>query len=255
MNRWTAAICVSLLWLVFNPGKFASGQDPQRPETLAEAKALAERRYKETIATGLEKNCFACHSDKKATAGLNLQQLKPDFSAPDSGEVWRSVYERIRDGEMPPPAVADVKERIKLEGPIEESVVDAEYLRRKGRPAERKHVPVLAEDSAAVRLQKRLRNIAATRLDVTFQMYLIGRVTLGYVNDAQSAFLQAELALAETKSQRIEVLRSAVETAREIEDIVHVQFANEIVDGDKFALAKAHRLGMQLQLQKELDQK
>ena len=48
------------------------------------------------------KNCTDCHDAETTKAGLNLKELKPDFSVPASVDVWQRVLEQLETRQMPP---------------------------------------------------------------------------------------------------------------------------------------------------------
>ncbi|TWT58314.1 hypothetical protein KOR42_16880 [Thalassoglobus neptunius] len=50
----------------------------------------------------LGQHCRDCHSGDEPEAGLSLSELPFDLNKPHAFESWRRVYERVRDGEMPP---------------------------------------------------------------------------------------------------------------------------------------------------------
>ena len=50
----------------------------------------------------LGQHCRDCHSGDEPEAGLSLTELPFDLNKPHAFESWRRVYERVRDGEMPP---------------------------------------------------------------------------------------------------------------------------------------------------------
>ena len=54
------------------------------------------------ISRFLEQHCLDCHSDDEAEAGFSVIGLPFDLHEPRAFENWRRVYERVRDGEMPP---------------------------------------------------------------------------------------------------------------------------------------------------------
>jgi hypothetical protein len=60
----------------------------------------------------LDQHCIECHDADVKKGGLDLDALKFDLSNADAFQSWRKVFERVRDGEMPPkkkpqPAKAD----------------------------------------------------------------------------------------------------------------------------------------------------
>ena len=58
----------------------------------------------------LRKHCLDCHSGDEPEAGLSLSGLSFDLNRPQPFESWRRVFERVRDGEMPPDSGLESKE-------------------------------------------------------------------------------------------------------------------------------------------------
>lgn len=50
-----------------------------------------------------ERHCYECHDDLSTKAGLDLYALSPDLTDPESFSKWERIYDRIANGEMPPP--------------------------------------------------------------------------------------------------------------------------------------------------------
>lgn len=58
----------------------------------------------ETLPTAFFKtHCSACHADGASEGGLDLSQLGSDLSEAKTMARWVRIYDRVRDGEMPPP--------------------------------------------------------------------------------------------------------------------------------------------------------
>ncbi len=57
----------------------------------------------EARVTFLKQYCWNCHSADTETA-LNLEQFGRDFDSPADFEVWVKIFDKIRNGEMPPAA-------------------------------------------------------------------------------------------------------------------------------------------------------
>lgn len=235
-----------------------------RARTAPEAKAHAEKLYSEIIGPALKRVCISCHSDAKANAGLNFQKLKPDFMSADSGEMWRRIYERLRDQEMPPrppdepplPYDSTVDEaRRKVVDAIYEAVSEAQRLKEQAAPPEPRVLVIREEDSPQLRLRKQIRNNAREQLSIIQEEYQTGRVTLDYVMESTKMLRQAQWALATTHQERIAVLENALADARTVDEIVYTQMTLELVDVGQFAKAKYGRLKAQLQLQIELERK
>lgn len=54
------------------------------------------------LVTFLGQHCTECHDAEVTKGGLNLASLQFDPANPDNFKVWQRVFERVRDGEMPP---------------------------------------------------------------------------------------------------------------------------------------------------------
>lgn len=54
------------------------------------------------LAAFLDQHCTECHDADMKKGGLDLGALKFDLANADSFKHWQRVYERVRDGEMPP---------------------------------------------------------------------------------------------------------------------------------------------------------
>lgn len=62
----------------------------------------------------LDQHCVECHDADVKKGGLDLEALKYDLANADAFQEWQKVFERVRDGEMPPkkkpqPAKADAE--------------------------------------------------------------------------------------------------------------------------------------------------
>ena len=51
----------------------------------------------------LAKNCYLCHNDKAATAGLDLSVFTNQNTVKQKPEVWQKVLDKLNAGRMPPP--------------------------------------------------------------------------------------------------------------------------------------------------------
>ena len=54
------------------------------------------------IANFIEKNCVSCHDSATPEGDLDLEALGMNLEAPDNFHHWERIYDRVRDGEMPP---------------------------------------------------------------------------------------------------------------------------------------------------------
>lgn len=73
------------------------------------AQAQNDASYESTIKPFLLRHCFDCHTGTDAEAGVDLSELKVDFSVDESANRWVDVMEAIQFGEMPPPEEAQPK--------------------------------------------------------------------------------------------------------------------------------------------------
>ena len=59
----------------------------------------------------LRKHCFECHDAETKKGNLNLESLPRDAAG-----TWLRVYERVRDGEMPPKAkIPELEKKLLLD--------------------------------------------------------------------------------------------------------------------------------------------
>ena len=56
----------------------------------------------EPLGAFLEQHCTECHDADVKKGGLDLASLPFDLTDPDAFRHWQRVFERVRDGEMPP---------------------------------------------------------------------------------------------------------------------------------------------------------
>ena len=50
-----------------------------------------------------ENYCFDCHQGDEAEAGLDLESISNDLSQSEALIKWVRIFDRIHEGEMPPP--------------------------------------------------------------------------------------------------------------------------------------------------------
>ncbi|MEI6535558.1 MAG: DUF1587 domain-containing protein, partial [Verrucomicrobiaceae bacterium] len=50
-----------------------------------------------------EQHCYDCHDKESKKGGLDMTELKPEFTNSASFATWMKVHDRIENGEMPPP--------------------------------------------------------------------------------------------------------------------------------------------------------
>ena len=70
------------------------------PTQLAQKNPAAD--FDKAILPFLAENCIACHSAKKASGKLNLEQFKTAAAVAEHREQWEEVLLKLRTGEMPP---------------------------------------------------------------------------------------------------------------------------------------------------------
>lgn len=68
----------------------------------AESDAASQAGYEKVVRPFLKEHCFKCHDEKKAKAGLRLDQLGTDFLAGKNADQWKEVIDSINLGDMPP---------------------------------------------------------------------------------------------------------------------------------------------------------
>src|SRR4051812_45971985 len=90
-------IAASVVWLL--AGVIAAQQTPvpRVAPTLAAALTPIPGPSREL----LDKYCVGCHNSRLKTAGLVLDDVKPE-QAPDHPEVWEKVIRKLRGRLMPP---------------------------------------------------------------------------------------------------------------------------------------------------------
>ena len=54
----------------------------------------------------LKKHCADCHMDGASKGGLDLDQAPSDLGDAETLRRWVRLFDRVRDGEMPPPKKA-----------------------------------------------------------------------------------------------------------------------------------------------------
>ncbi len=76
----------------------------RQPEAPPPRPAATGHDFAADIRPLLKTYCFNCHSTAKRKGGLDLEQIDTPTEALKQGELWEQVGERVRAGEMPPPA-------------------------------------------------------------------------------------------------------------------------------------------------------
>lgn len=94
------------------------------------------------IATFLDQHCIECHDADVSKGDLDLDALDFDLTDPHAFQSWQKVFERVRDGEMPPkkkpqPEAADKDAFLAgLKTPLVK--VESDYLAANGRVRSRR---------------------------------------------------------------------------------------------------------------------
>jgi hypothetical protein len=231
---------------------------PAAVDPAVAARELADT-YRVSLADYLKSNCFRCHSDAKAAAKLNLQQLKPDFSTSASLEMWQRVYERTRDGEMPPQAMNAEREQ---ETPAAsearfaflaalKKVLTAAGPRDPLSGISFAPIPIAAEDSSLLRLKKQRRNAAAQSAELQMEYYRGGRSRSEEVIRSLQDVAAAEYDVATLPAERVAALQKSLALARTFEELVYQQTNFGTATVMDCSRARAARLKIQIQLEEE----
>ena len=61
--------------------------------------------FEKTVRPVLASTCTACHNDRVASGGLNLNPLLSHASIAEQRDEWERVLQKIRTGEMPPKGI------------------------------------------------------------------------------------------------------------------------------------------------------
>ena len=81
-------------------GAFSAGGE------ILSAEARAESQPGGAVRAFFSTHCYECHQGEDSEAGLNLEALELDLNEGAVRKRWIRVYDRVRDGEMPPPGSA-----------------------------------------------------------------------------------------------------------------------------------------------------
>ncbi len=63
---------------------------------------VADKTFEKDVKPFLEKHCYACHDERRASAGFRIDQLGTDFLKGKTADYWREVIDHINIGDMPP---------------------------------------------------------------------------------------------------------------------------------------------------------
>ncbi|OYP33880.1 hypothetical protein [Rhodopirellula sp. MGV] len=108
---------------------------------------------------------------------------------------------------------------------------------------------VAGEESAKVReLMEKRRDVLAKRVEYLTVQFQNAIVPFNKVLDARDDLFAAELELATSSDEQIEVLRSRVENLKELEELFEGLYAKGQADAPTKLLATAHRLAAEIDL-------
>jgi mono/diheme cytochrome c family protein len=72
------------------------------PAASAPLSADSQQLYDAKVKPFLTTHCIKCHNDKKANAGLRIDNLGTDFLAGKTADHWKEIIDNINLGKMPP---------------------------------------------------------------------------------------------------------------------------------------------------------
>jgi hypothetical protein len=58
--------------------------------------------FQKSATTFFEQHCMECHDADVAKGGLNLEKLQPSMAGKEQTDLWTTVFDRVKAGEMPP---------------------------------------------------------------------------------------------------------------------------------------------------------
>src|SRR5271165_7156015 len=64
--------------------------------------SFAATNFENAVQPFLAKNCYACHSAKVLTSGLNLEAFTTADSVAQNRERWETILAKLSSGQMPP---------------------------------------------------------------------------------------------------------------------------------------------------------
>lgn len=92
-------VCIYLIATIMVPSAGSVAQEVQEKRVVTSAEPQA---YSKTIRPFLEEHCVDCHGKTSPQAGLRLDTLDAEFTAPDKTHIWTKVLEKLETGSMPP---------------------------------------------------------------------------------------------------------------------------------------------------------
>ncbi|MEM9368424.1 MAG: DUF1592 domain-containing protein [Planctomycetota bacterium] len=104
----------------------AAADDRRGPQESIHGK-LSEHNHghpPQPISQFLQQHCLDCHSDDAQEAGLSLVGLPLSLDDPQAFESWRRVYQRVRDGEMPPDSDVEARQTDVFLDSLDERMVE-----------------------------------------------------------------------------------------------------------------------------------
>ena len=141
----------------------------------------------------LKKHCADCHMDGASKGGLDLDQASTDLKDAETLRRWVRLFDRVRDGEMPPPkkAVVPAPERDAFLKSLGETLTRADLARRK----------VVLRRLNRVEYENTIRELFGVHVDVRDLLpedaSLHGFDTMGEALAASSELIQAYLEAAD----------------------------------------------------------
>ncbi|TWT93090.1 DUF1592 domain-containing protein [Neorhodopirellula pilleata] len=118
-----------VIWLA----SFANAVTPENVRTDAQASpASPSVSIPASSMAFVRANCMDCHDGDSGEGDFDVNALPGDLSDAESIEQWVRVFDRVQNGEMPPPedAVVDAKELQKFLPPTSQAINQAERLAR-----------------------------------------------------------------------------------------------------------------------------
>src|SRR5207249_1075752 len=77
----------------------------QTSKTSSGARKVSAPSFEDSVRPVLQQTCLKCHTAQLPSGGLNLESLNGADSLASNRSDWGKVLERVKAGEMPPPAV------------------------------------------------------------------------------------------------------------------------------------------------------
>jgi len=118
------------------PGKTGSPQKTAPKADAAEGKAVVP----EGVSMLIENSCIGCHDSESKEGGLDLESLRWQLADAENFNSWAHIFDRVRDGEMPPDDEPDKNEKNQFLKELRQQLVasDAKRISAEGRVAARR---------------------------------------------------------------------------------------------------------------------